>query len=676
MGIAIYLNRLWQRLPQVKMRRSRLVALGSFSIPRRAWDLRAEMDNDHLELFGEYMRQVDSGRIQMGARLQPKFRPLSALLDVELRLCALGGVSIQVDGEARRSSPQFRDVEQRLDANDDISDVGWARFATELPERYKVLGHLGSGGMGHVFRAFDKELVRDVAIKVAAEQGSQQHEQLLAEARAMSRLRSRYICPVFDIGRVHDNIFISMAYIDGQRLSEWSSAGVSPTQACKVVQKVAEGLAVAHAGGIFHGDVSASNILVDQNDEPVLVDFGLSRYVRQSFVDPSRLAGTASYMSPEQIVEGGGITHASDIYGLGVVLFELLTGRLPFVGRLESVLTQVVLDPPPSPQTHLATLPRSVVTLCERMLAKSPAARPSSAEEVAESLNQCCNDLEGHECNSDLVGKGYSIRRPISRRVAITAAVAAPLSLLLYPGSGLRDRDIDLVDLGTGGSDDAVSETPFGASLVFRHAESNDPVDQGWKPLGNTHWCRPSTDASGWLVDDKFGDELPSGSPAYAYYPNAQRLRQLREQGWRLKSRIAVVQSHGWASYVALFDGKRGFGFCLQREQGHEEVTILLRVNDDTRASSHRRLPFGGGYHDYELVYDSTASTASLLVDGQLVFSGYRGTPWTEFGYCRFGSGDTVNSGASIFANVSLWQDHATSGRPADRPNGGPLVSV
>lgn len=255
---------------------------------------------------------------------------------------------------------------------------------TTLPEvfgRYRVVKLLGRGGMGAVYLAEDTQLHRQVALKIPNIEGSQSPELLerhYREARLAATLRSPHICPVYDVGVIDDIHFISMAYIEGEPLSKRipENGGSSERQVLSLIRKLAIALQSAHDLGIIHRDLKPANIMIDRQREPVIMDFGLARQVNDNGVRLTQsgvIVGSPAYMSPEQ-VEGqpDKLTGAADQYSLGVVLYEFLTGQLPFRGSISAVIGQIISKPPPSPRDIRPDLDPRVSSLCQRMLAKSP----------------------------------------------------------------------------------------------------------------------------------------------------------------------------------------------------------------------------------------------------------------------------------------------------------------
>ncbi|MBW3539779.1 MAG: serine/threonine protein kinase, partial [Planctomycetes bacterium] len=264
--------------------------------------------------------------------------------------------------------------------------------------RYEILECLGQGAMGSVYKARDSQLDRLVAIKVprfAAGEDPTLLERFYREARAAAALSHPNICPVHDVGEIDGTHYISMGYVDGRPLSDFVRPDKPPQerQAAAAVRKLALALEEAHRHGVVHRDLKPDNVMVDGRGNPVVMDFGLAlRSTSEDNVRVTRagqIMGTPAYMSPEQ-VDGDSerVGPASDVYSLGVMLYELLTGRLPFDGSLASVLAQIVAGSPQPPTEHRPGLDPRLEAVCLKMMAADPQARYPSMKAVADALTE------------------------------------------------------------------------------------------------------------------------------------------------------------------------------------------------------------------------------------------------------------------------------------------------
>lgn len=266
--------------------------------------------------------------------------------------------------------------------------------------RYRVLKLLGKGGMGAVYLAQDSQLGRRVALKlptIQAGEAPESVERLLREARSAAALHHPNICTLYDVGWESGRPYLTMLYVEGTPLSE----GLDPEQpmsqrrAAILAQKIAGALAHAHAQGIIHRDLKPANVMLTAAGEPIVMDFGLARRVVGPETNEAKLTqegmilGTPAYMAPEQIYgEAAKIGPHSDVYALGVLLFELLTGRTPFRGTAGAVLAQVVTGQVPSPRQFRADVDERLEAICRRAMAKEPRERFASMKAVAAALDE------------------------------------------------------------------------------------------------------------------------------------------------------------------------------------------------------------------------------------------------------------------------------------------------
>jgi len=316
------------------------------------------------------------------------------------------------------------------------ADAG--QTAGDLPERfgrYRIIKKLGAGGMGTVYQATDTQLGRQVAIKVPRVANDDTGEWIARfhrEAGAAANFHHSNLCPVYDVGEIEGVHYLTMAYVDGQTLAKVIASAkdkpLSGKQIATVLQTVALALAEAHRGGIIHRDLKPANIMIDRRGEPIVMDFGLAR---RASADESRLTGTGAllgspaYMPPEQALNDvDALSPACDIYSLGVILYELLCGRLPFEGPVVAVVGQILAVEPEPPSRRRAGVDPALEAICLKAMAKKAAARYASMDEFAAALT---NYLRGGAAPPRPIPVGMG--KQVSPRVANghpTPAIAAP----------------------------------------------------------------------------------------------------------------------------------------------------------------------------------------------------------------------------------------------------------
>jgi eukaryotic-like serine/threonine-protein kinase len=257
---------------------------------------------------------------------------------------------------------------------------------------YKILEHLGGGGMGVVYKAQDTRLKRTVALKFLPPEltrAPDAKERFVHEAEAASALQHNNICVVHDIDETSDGqMFISMEYLQGETLKKKIERGpLKIDEAIAIATQVAQGLAKAHEHGIIHRDTKPANIMVTTDGVTKIVDFGLAKLSRSTMLTKAgSTLGTASYMSPEQ-AQGEHADHRTDIWSLGVVLYEMLTGVLPFKGEYEQGLIYQILNSPPAPLTGIRTgIPSKLERIVNKCLEKNRDERYQTAADLIADL--------------------------------------------------------------------------------------------------------------------------------------------------------------------------------------------------------------------------------------------------------------------------------------------------
>ena len=334
--------------------------------------------------------------------------------------------------------------------------------------RYRVVRVLGDGAMGKVVLAQDGELGRAVAVKVLDEQLAQDpgfRARFSREARVAASLSHPNIVTVFDVGEAEGRPFIVMEYIEGRTLdARLRDEGPLPAdEVVRIGRQVAEGLEAAHANGLVHRDLKPSNLIEREDGTVKIADFGIARSVdATALTEEGSIVGTAAYLAPEQ-AEGGTVSHETDLFALGVVLYELLTGRQPW--KVDSLAALAARRQAPTPEAPPGT-PEGLRLAIERSLEPEPADRPSAAE-VARLLG----DAPAEEDATVVLprserARGLPPRSRSRRRVPWLALVLGALVLALA-GLGiaaLASGDGDDSSSGGGTTSAQVQPIPDGAT--------------------------------------------------------------------------------------------------------------------------------------------------------------------------------------------------------------------
>ena len=418
-----------------------------------------------------------------------------------------------------------------------------------LSDRYRVVSTVGSGGMGIVHKAIDTSLNRPVAIKAIRPGELDEHaaRRLRAEALAAASLDHPYICKVYELIETATETLIVMEFVEGETLATKLERGIPPLDATLLMgSEIAEGLAAAHARGVVHRDIKPSNVMITPHGHVKLLDFGLAHELsvekskRTTQTDVHSRTGSPAYMSPEQ-ARGLEIKPASDLFSLGVVLYECLSGRLPFEGRTGFEYVGNLMTQKPAPLAPLAPgAPFELVQLVERCLEKEPAWRPESADAVSRELRS----LLEHRARGTAA---TSVARWSSRRLRVgTAAALASLAILaagfalkdrIWPPDPALDAPRETVPLVTWPSEEEDSKvSPDGKWVSFISDKNGvmrlyvQPIDGGeareigvegdvvahaWSPDGRRVACYVSTDAGLFLqlIPAFFGGSVEKSIP-------------------------------------------------------------------------------------------------------------------------------------------------------------------
>ena len=360
------------------------------------------------------------------------------------RVCAECGATVFADApQGVCSACLFRTGLALLDDEDAKAfEPTVARMLKDFGD-YEVLEEIGRGGQGVVYRARQKSLNRIVALKVIglAHWATEAHaKRFRLEAEAAARLNHPCIVPIYEVGERDGACYFSMGLVEGGQLDAVGKSEPIPIRhAAELIAKLARTLSYAHEHGILHRDIKPGNILLDATGEPHLTDFGLARLVEteSSVTRTMEVLGTPSYMAPEQAVgNNAGVTSATDIYGLGALFYQLLTGHPPFAAGTTYETVRLVLDTEPRhPRLWNRKIDRDLATICLKCLDKDPPRRYSSALALAEDLERWLKHEPIRARRTGLVirGKKWVRRNPsIAVMAAMLLVLAVPLGVMIW----------------------------------------------------------------------------------------------------------------------------------------------------------------------------------------------------------------------------------------------------
>ncbi len=263
-----------------------------------------------------------------------------------------------------------------------------------LESRYQVLQELGRGGMGIVYQAYDKQLKEQVALKIISPlfgNDPDAVERLKREVSSARRISHNNVIRIFDIGESSGLHFVSMEYFAGTSLRDYvkRNGALSLIQAKNIVLQICDGLQAAHAQGVIHRDLKSHNIIINAANHIKIIDFGLARSTyAEGMTATGLILGTPEYMAPEQVA-GKKVDERADIYSLGIILYEIFTGRVPFSGDSPiAVGFQQLKDPPPDPREINPQVPEDVTAVILKALEKDPFRRFRSVQEMRDAIEQ------------------------------------------------------------------------------------------------------------------------------------------------------------------------------------------------------------------------------------------------------------------------------------------------
>lgn len=290
--------------------------------------------------------------------------------------------------------------------------------------KFKLIRLLGRGGFGAVWLAEDRNLGRQVALKLPKATGKD--AKLLHEAQTAAKLRHPNIVSIYEVGVEEDQVFIASEFVDGEDLrSELALGRPEVGRATHLIASLARAVQHAHDHGVVHRDIKPANVILNATGEPFITDFGIAKHlaIEETISTDGEVVGTISYMSPEQARGSTRETdHRADIYALGVMLFEMLTEYRPFRGNARAVIHQKIYEDAPSPRKLVPSLPRDLETICLKCLEREPAKRYATAADLVDELERFD---QGIPIKARPISRGEKVWRWCRRQPAIAALLAA-----------------------------------------------------------------------------------------------------------------------------------------------------------------------------------------------------------------------------------------------------------
>lgn len=383
----------------------------------------ASWKSGHRPELSEYLLRTESPQSTLFVEL--------VLIDIAYR--RRHGEDPAIDEYAERF-PTYKDVLAELSA---LSDTGQMRTVVpaalvEKLDRFELVDRLGEGAFGVVWKAWDTKMERWVALKQFRSIAPQQQKIFDREARAVAQLNHDNVVRVLEIQQQSDAAFIVFELVEGLTLSRWirkqwsdpDQPGVRPEDAAHIARQLADGLQQVHEKGVIHRDFKPGNILLDQQETPKIADFGLARHIDAltTISDEKMILGTVPYMSPEQC-GGREVDRRTDLYSLGVVLYEMLTGHRPFEGSRSELLQRIPHEPPVPPRRLVEGIPASLENICLKALAKEREDRYPTAAAMQADLERF---LQGDDIAASRPSLPVRVTRWMKRnfQLTVTAAVA------------------------------------------------------------------------------------------------------------------------------------------------------------------------------------------------------------------------------------------------------------
>jgi len=524
------------------------------------------------------------------------------------------------------------EVERLLAANQEPSlqspATMWLPVAAELAPgdivgHYRIEAKLGEGGMGVVYKAYDTRLHREVALKLLPPEHAadpERMQRLMREARAASALSHSNIVTVYEVGSELGLDFIAMEYVEGQSLAHAIPAkGLPLARALDYAVEIAAALAKAHAAGIIHRDLKPANIMLAADGHIKLLDFGLARRAPTAqsqtvgVTSEGEIAGTIGYMSPEQ-VRGLPSDHRTDIFSLGVVLFEMVTGERPFLGSSAMAVCDAILHAPPRDFGD-SQVPGKLKAMIRKLLERDPAHRYGSADEVQQELNALESSLEPARLSKTawmavgvavvLAGllAGWFWHRSSRERWAIETATPEITRLvdageyvkaaaLTREARAVLPKNPTLEKLWMASTGEvSIASVPFGADISIRpyHGDPN-----AWRTLGQTPLKRIRVPLDAYVLKVVESGFAPQISIFESLRPDPPGVRFASDWTWKLRPKRSVP-----TEMVVVPGGLVGLNYPLAEAPAVRVDDFLIDRHEVTN-EEYKRFLDAGGYQKRE----------------------------------------------------------------------------
>jgi serine/threonine-protein kinase len=432
-----------------------------------------------------------------------KCRKCSSDLPENSRFCLACGTPVFSDSSATETVATSNSQSSKLRVSSSSTSASDGRFlpGTLLAARYRIIAKLGQGGMGEVYRADDMVLGQAVALKflpVEATDNPIALERFRNEVKIARQVSHPNVCRVYDLGEINGQLFLSMEYVDGEDLGVLlRRIGRLPeAKALEISRKLCAGLAAAHEKGVLHRDLKPGNIMLDSHGQVLITDFGLAALA--GHIEGAEVRnGTPAYMAPEQL-DGKEVTVRSEVYSLGLVLYEIFTGKRPFESSTIADLVRTRNESTPAnPSTHVHDMDQAVERVILRCMQRDPAQRPTSALAVAAALpggDPLAAALAAGETPSPQMVAAAGDTMGLSPRIALACLAFIVLGVIAIVAFGVKDNGLELTGANT-------------SPEVLRH-KAQEILAQ----LGYAGMVADSTDGFSYQTDSLHYEEQQAGA--------------------------------------------------------------------------------------------------------------------------------------------------------------------